>query len=203
MEYAKQLSTWWSGIIYHKEQLDALTSSTDIKSYTYILHDKCLDDNGEPKKPHYHYVVRFPRNARGSWFKQFSTEDMGQIYFKPVTYPQGAYDYLIHDTDDCCKKNKRLYDPSERISTIKDFDNPDDKKQSTTEKFFNLLHGGANNMELQKEFPTKIFKSCRLLYRDLHYIKSARVRALQRHTSRSPQRIYKPISRHYKVYRLL
>ena len=154
MEYSKQLSTWWSGIIYHKEQLDALTSSTDIKSYAYILHDKCLDDNGEPKKPHYHYVVQFPRNARGSWFKQFSTEDMGQIYFKPVNYPQGAYDYLIHDTDDCRKKKKRLYDPSERVSTIKDFDNPDDKKQTNTEKFFTLLHGGANNMELQKNFPT-------------------------------------------------
>ena len=154
MEYSKTLSTWWSGIIYHKEQLDALVSSTDLKTCSYILHDKCFDDNGEPKKPHYHYVVRFPRNTRGSWFKQFTTDDMGKILFKPVTHPQGAYDYLIHDTDDCRKKNKRPYDPSERIGTITEFDNPDDKKQTNTEKFFIRLYEMASNMELQAEFPT-------------------------------------------------
>ena len=135
------------------EQLNAIITSTDVKTYAYILHDKCLDENGEPKKPHYHFVVRLQRNQRGSWFKQFSTEDLGQVYYKPISFPQGAYDYLIHDTDDCRKKGKRLYDPSERISTIDDFTN-DDKKISNTEKFFIKLHDGASNMELQKEFPT-------------------------------------------------
>jgi len=153
MEYQKLHSTWWSGICYHLEQLNAIITSTDVKSYAHILHDKCLDENGELKKPHYHYVIRLQRNQRGSWFKQFSTEDMGQVYYKPVSFPQGAYDYLIHDTDDCRKKNKRLYDPSERVSTIDDFTN-DDKKISNTEKFFIRLYDGASNMELQKDCPT-------------------------------------------------
>jgi len=154
MDYAKQLSTWWSGVIYHKEQLEAVISSTDVKSYAYCLHDKCNHDDGTPKKLHYHYVVRLQRNQRGSWFKQYTSDDMGTIKCRPASYPKGAYDYLIHDTNDCRKKKKRPYDPSDRISTIDDFDNADDKKQTNTEKFFNRLYENATNMELQKEFPT-------------------------------------------------
>jgi hypothetical protein len=40
MDYYKQRATWWSGTCYHKEQLNHIISSTDIKAYAYILHDK-------------------------------------------------------------------------------------------------------------------------------------------------------------------
>ena len=69
--------------------------------------------------------------------------------------PCWKYDYLIHDTPTCKKQGKHLYSPDERISTIENLDAPEqDKKKSNTEKFFERLHSGAANMELQKEFPT-------------------------------------------------
>jgi len=156
MDYSKQYATWWSGNCYHLDQLDAIINSTDVKAYAHILHDKCPKDDGtgELKKPHYHYLVQLTRNQRGSWFKQFASEDMGIVFAKPVKCPQSAYDYLIHDTDKCRKQGKVLYDPSSRTSTIDNFDAGDKEKKNSTERFFEKLYEGATNMELQSEFPT-------------------------------------------------
>ena len=160
MDYSKVMATWWSGNCYHLEQLNAIISSTDIKSYAYILHDKCHkeDNTNELKKPHYHFLVQLHKNQRGSWFKQFKTEDMGIVFAQPCRVPESAYNYLIHDTDTCRKQKKFLYSEDERISTI-DKDNfetedKDAKKQTNTEKFFIRLYEGATNLDLQKEFPS-------------------------------------------------
>ena len=98
MDYSKILSTWWSGTCYHLEQLNAIITSPDIKNYAYILHDKDKQENGELKKPHYHFLVQFARTQRGSWFKAFNTDDMGIVFYERSTIPESAYNYLIHDT---------------------------------------------------------------------------------------------------------
>ena len=50
MNYSKIKATWWAGTIYHKEQLDEVLSSTNIRTYAYILHDKDIDkETGELK----------------------------------------------------------------------------------------------------------------------------------------------------------
>ena len=121
MDFSKILSTWWSGNCYHLEQLDAIIHSPDVKSYAYILHDKCKNENGELKKPHYHFLIQMNKNQRGSWFKAFATEDMGIVFYEPTRDPAHLFNYLIHDTDKCRKEQKHLYDPTERISTIDDF----------------------------------------------------------------------------------
>ena len=156
MDYSKIRSHWWSGTCYHLEQLNAIINSPDIYCYAYILHDKDKKENSdELKKPHYHFLVKFQKNQRGSWFKAFTTDDMGLVFYERCTIPQSAYDYLIHDTPACKKQGKHLYSPDERVSTIDTLDTPEkDGKKSNTEKFFERLHSGAANMELQKEFPT-------------------------------------------------
>lgn len=119
MDYSKIYSTWWSGTCYHKEQLEMIITSIDVQSYAYILHDKDKQENSdELKKPHYHFLVHFQRNQRGAWFKAFSTDDMGQVFYERCSIPKSAFDYLIHDTPACKKAGKHLYDTSERISTI-------------------------------------------------------------------------------------
>jgi hypothetical protein len=133
MDYSKITSTWWSGTCYHHEQLDHIISSTDIRAYAYILHDK--DEN---KKPHYHFLVQFYKNQRGSWFKQFSTEDMGLVFIQACHNPQSAFDYLIHDTPTARKQKKYLYDPSERASTIDGLD-ADEKPDENAELYNDLL----------------------------------------------------------------
>jgi hypothetical protein len=138
MDLSKIRSTWWSGNCYHKEQLDLIISSTDIKAYSYILHDKDIDDNGEPKKPHFHFLVQFYTNQRGSWFKQFNTDDMGIVFIQTCYNPKSAFDYQIHDTPTARKQGKYLYDPTERISTIENFET-EEKPDENTELFNDLM----------------------------------------------------------------
>lgn len=156
MDYSKIKATWWSGNCYHIEQLKHIISSTDIKAYAYILHDKDKQESSEElKKPHYHLLVQFYTNQRGSWFKQFASDDMGTVLAQPCYHPRGAFNYLTHHTPTAIKQGKHLYDDSEVTSTIENLDEgSDDKKQTNTEKFFAKLYAGVSNMELQAEFPT-------------------------------------------------
>jgi len=139
MDYSKIRATWWSGTCYHLEQLNEIISSTDIRTYAHILHDKDNQENSsELKKPHYHFLVQFYQSQRGAWFKAFATDDMGLVFVQPCYAPQGAYDYLIHDTPTARKQKKHLYDPSERTSTIDNFTS-DDKPDESAELYNDLI----------------------------------------------------------------
>ena len=175
---ATQKATWWSGVLYHQEQLDALLNSTDLKDYAYILHDKCpQDDNpAELKKPHWHYVIRFRGQQRGSWFKQFESKEIGTVFRQPVRDPQGAFDYLIHDTAHARKKGKRLYDHAERISTIESFDNDLDEKDDEHLRHYldliELVEGNITWHEFLYKMPKRLHmignlhKSFIILYKE-------------------------------------
>lgn len=148
MDYSKIRSNWWSGTCYHKEQLNEIVTSTDIHKYAYILHDKDKQPNSnELKKPHYHFLVHFEQPQRGSWFKAFASDDMGLVFIQRCSIPKSAYDYLIHDTPACRKANKFLYDPNERITTIENFD---DTEQKDEDEHLQLLDDikKLNNKEL-------------------------------------------------------
>jgi hypothetical protein len=82
--------------------------------------------------------VQFYTNQRGSWFKQFSTDDMGIVFIQTCYNPKSAYDYQIHDTPTARKQNKYLYDTSERISTIENFET-DEKPDENAELFNDLM----------------------------------------------------------------
>jgi hypothetical protein len=149
MDYNKITATWWSGNCYHIEQLNAIISSTDIKAYAYILHDKdkvdTKDPNNELKKPHYHFLIQFTKNQRGSWFKQFNTDDMGIVFIQTCHDPQSAFNYLIHDTPTAHKQCKYPYDPSERISTIENFETVE-KPDENIELFNDIMEMLYNKM---------------------------------------------------------
>jgi hypothetical protein len=138
MDFYKIKATWWSGNCYHIEQLNAIISSTDIKGYSYILHDKDKNDDGTDKKPHYHFLVQFYTNQRGSWFKQFNSDDMGIVFIQTCYDPKQAFNYQIHDTPTARKQGKYLYDTSERISTIETFETIE-KPDENTELFNDLM----------------------------------------------------------------
>ena len=175
-----QKATWWSGVLYHQEQLDGLLNSTDIKDYAYILHDKCPQDENstELKKSHWHFVIRFRGQQRGSWFKQFESKEIGTVFRQPVRDPQGAFDYLIHDTAHARKKGKRLYDPSERISTIENFDSDlDEKTDENLQHYLDLLELVEGNMTWHQflyKVPKRLhmignlYKSFIILYKERH-----------------------------------
>lgn len=149
MDYSKVFSTWWFGVLYHEEQLEALKEFIEIEGYAYILHDKDIDfETSEPKKPHFHFLVKFVRNQKGAFFKRLSTDDMGQVFAKPCSDPQGAFDYLLHDTPRAIKEGKYLYPASERISTLDNFE-PDVKEEKLDyKKVRELINNGETPSSL-------------------------------------------------------
>ncbi len=161
MNYSKIKAVWWSGTCYHKEQLDLILSNTDIKNYAYILHDKDKQpEGGELKKPHYHFLVQLHHQQRGSWFKAFGSDDMGIVFAQPCFAPQGAFDYLIHDTPHAKKQGKYLYAPEERISTIESLDAPDKAEPDENAELYadlcELLEDKITWHEMIKRKPKRI-----------------------------------------------
>ena len=160
MDIYKTRSTWWSGNCYHLEQLTAIINSVDVRSYAYILHDKCKKENSEElKKPHYHFLVQLTKDQRGSWFKQFNGEDIGIVFIEPTRSPVNAFNYLIHDTEKCRKEKAYLYDPSERISTIEDFtsDEKENEHEELCKDLFALLDRKMTWHEFIRKNPKRIY----------------------------------------------
>ena len=139
MDYSKIKATWWNCTCYHLEQLNAIISSTDIRCYAYILHDKDKQPNSEElKKPHYHFLVQFYTNQRGAWFKKFASDDMGFVFAQPCYHPLGAFNYLTHHTPSAIKQGKHRYDDSEVTSTIDSFE-CEDKPDEHMELYMDIL----------------------------------------------------------------
>lgn len=90
--------------------------------YAYCVHDKCMEKDGSTlRKEHVHLVIAFPNTTTYNHaFRVFQAlEKEGRQAFnkiEQVISVRHVYDYLIHDTEDCRKKKKHLYDPSERIT---------------------------------------------------------------------------------------
>ena len=159
MNYNKIRATWWSGTCYHFEQLSMIIANTDVKNYAYILHDKDKQDNSdELKKPHYHFLIQLQQKQRGSWFKQFAIDDLGIVFAEPCFAPQGAFNYLIHDTPHARKQGKYLYNESERISTITSLecDESIDENMELYADIMELVEGKITWQEMVHKKPKRI-----------------------------------------------
>ena len=126
---AVQRAYWWTFLIYDesapKDWFDVLESSG--AQISYIYHDKdvldrdvydgkdkeiILHKKGEPKKPHYHILVRW--NTAKSWKQMYSYFScLGTSHFEVVKTPSHAYLYLTHETDKSIKDKKHLYPASD------------------------------------------------------------------------------------------
>lgn len=85
------------------------------KPYAYCIHDKDKDGHDGDRKVHVHVMVAYGGNTTlKSALSLFKRLQPSCNYCEPcdVNY---MYNYLIHDTDDCKKKGKYIYDVSERV----------------------------------------------------------------------------------------
>lgn len=113
---------WWS-VLYPENMIenweDDISNLLQIP-YAYCLHDKDIDSESDSRKDHIHLILAFSNTTtykhatsvfsllNKPGFKSFNL-------IKQVINIRFAYNYLIHDTDDCRKKNKLLYPASDRI----------------------------------------------------------------------------------------
>lgn len=88
--------------------------------YAYCVHDQDKDGNEEDRKKHIHLIIAFPNtttyNHAMSVFKELEAKGHQAVNeIKRVISMRQAYNYLIHDTDNCREKGKHQYGKDERI----------------------------------------------------------------------------------------
>ena len=103
-------SLWWATIAYPEScNLDDFLSAPDRPSYALSpLHDSDLTSDGQPKKAHYHLLVKMDslksQTQMSDYFSAF-----GFVGAEQVKSPSGYARYLTHADD----ADKAQYSPSD------------------------------------------------------------------------------------------
>lgn len=84
----------------------------NFENYIYILHDRDIDENGKPKKEHYHVILRFNNQRNISTIAK--KLGIGENNFYEIKSFTGQLRYLIHYDDD----EKYQYDVSDVKGTL-------------------------------------------------------------------------------------
>lgn len=99
-----------------------------LSGYISPLHDKDINDNGEPKKPHYHIPIKMKTVKTYDQMKEIVSQFGGVLQPTPLNSWEGYARYLIHKDN----PEKAQYNPSDVISFggldyITDISNKSDK----------------------------------------------------------------------------
>ena len=94
--------------------LSVLEQKQSVKDYAFILHDSDLDDEGKPKKPHYHLYLNFGRtNVQfqhiAGWF-----QTRAELVEKVKTNKRFLLQYFLH----CNHPEKAQYDVSQMVASF-------------------------------------------------------------------------------------
>lgn len=81
------------------------------------LHDRDLDPDGQPKKPHYHVILVYGNPTTYGNVRQLTNGRLGQTVPQPLEQVRGYYRYLTHQDN----PDKAQYDPAQ-IQLIGGFD---------------------------------------------------------------------------------
>lgn len=120
----KKAKYWWA-VLYPENMISSWQDDiADILQlpFAYCIHDKdLLSDGDEDRKVHVHLFIAFPNTTTYkhalSVFDLLSAEGKSALNTcKAVISCRRAFDYLIHDTDECRKKGKHQYQKEERIT---------------------------------------------------------------------------------------
>lgn len=118
---SKQKAKYWWSILYPENMSENWQEDiSDIIQlpFAYCIHDKdLLNDGDETRKVHVHLMIMFPNTTTYkhalSVFQELGEKSCNTC--KQIISPRRAYNYLIHDTDECRKKGKYQYPSDERI----------------------------------------------------------------------------------------
>ena len=113
-------SRYWWAVLYPenmkdnwKEEIDELVQVP----YAYCIHNKDVDSRNDERKEHVHLILCWdgPTTYKKALevFKTLGEDACNTC--QCVINIRHCYDYLVHDTEGCKKKNKRLYDATERV----------------------------------------------------------------------------------------
>lgn len=115
---------YWVGVGYpenmRSDWQETIGNITQIP-YAYCIHDKDKDSDQDSRKTHIHIILVFPntttyKNALNVFNGLSESNKRAFNTIQKINNIRFMYNYLIHDTEDCKKKHKHLYDKSERIT---------------------------------------------------------------------------------------
>ena len=132
---------YWTAVLYPENMIDTWESDIgDIVQvpYAYCVHDADMTESAERRKKHVHIILAFPNTTTYkhalSVFQKLSFAGLKALNTcEPVINIRHMYDYLIHNTEECRKKKKLIYDPSCR-KTGNNFDIGSFEQISAAEK---------------------------------------------------------------------
>jgi len=138
-QVSREKARYWVGVLYPENMVEDWKDNIDNLvqvPYAYAIHDKCKEKDGvTPRKEHVHLILCFSNTTTYahalSVFKRLGDKAVNTV--QSVVGIRHMYDYLIHDTEDCRKKHKYEYAPSERI-TGNNFDIGSYEQLSTKDK---------------------------------------------------------------------
>lgn len=181
--YEQQLAHLPAHIDSMDKLIDFIDKNLKPEKYAAILHDKDMDEKGQPAEPHIHAMLSF-ENARGVSGVAKILGDKPQYIEAWKGEAKNGYAYLIHATDRA--RTKYQYD----ISEVKaNFDYPammqtiskEIKKMDTygdaakIKTFLNLLYTGAiTKEEVEKQLTGAQYAKAKKQIEDVHakYLKN-------------------------------
>lgn len=124
MSVSNQKARYWVAVLYNENmRADWQIEIGDLlaQPYAYCVHDKDSDSEQEHRKTHTHIMLAFPNtttyNNAMQLFNKLSAEGKKALNkIEAVSNVRNMYEYLIHNTETCVKKDKHLYDKSERVT---------------------------------------------------------------------------------------
>ena len=116
---------YWQAVMYPENMVDDWEDKIEEiiqKPVAYCIHDTDVTrKEGDKRKVHVHIIIAWANNttekAALRLFKKLEKDGKMAIpnnHIEACAEIRKCYDYLIHDTPDCRKKKKHLYDPSAR-----------------------------------------------------------------------------------------
>ena len=114
-----QKAKYWWAVLYPESMLnDWENNISDLVQvpFSYCVHNKDLVEDSEERKTHVHLILVFPNTTTYNHaLSVFQELQPNCGICKRIINIRQAYDYLIHNTDDCIKKGKYQYSDSDRI----------------------------------------------------------------------------------------
>ena len=110
---------WWAVLWVDNLIEDWVDKLPDLVQLPYAgcEHSKDTDIKSENRKNHIHLILVFPNTTTYkhalSVFKQLGENAVNTC--EAIINIRHAYDYLIHDTENCRKQGKYLYDAADRF----------------------------------------------------------------------------------------
>ena len=82
---------------FKQEDLKELLEKSNAEQWAYILHDKDVNEKGEPIRPHFHVILKFKDAKTISRIAKLFNDQQQYVEVWHNTINNG-YSYLIHET---------------------------------------------------------------------------------------------------------